>query len=140
MNASPTWSKTEMARWKTIGDEAMFVAEGALGACRIALTLVEEFGRGQLPPVRVGLAAGDVLSVFGDVYGPVVRLAARLVAATDPSTVLVSEQVHADATGLFRFEALLPLTEGLSRPGHRFSSLRMKSRLTRDRLPVEQSH
>jgi adenylate cyclase len=95
---------------KTIGDEAMFVTEGALDACRISLLLVEEFGRGHLPPVRVGLAAGDVLSVFGDVYGPVVNLAARLVAATDPSTVLVSEQVHADATELFRFEPLLPLT------------------------------
>jgi adenylate cyclase len=68
-------------------------------------------------PGRVGLAAGDVLSVFGDVYGPVVNLAARLVAATDPSTVLVSEQVQADAAGLFRFEALLPLVlKGFPRP------------------------
>jgi adenylate cyclase len=94
---------------KTIGDEAMFVTESPLDACRIALTLVEEFGHGRLPPVRIGLAAGEVLSIFGDVYVPDVNLAARLVAETDPSTVLVSEQVYSDAADMFRFESLPPL-------------------------------
>ena len=47
---------------KTLGDEAMFVCESAGDACRIALRLVEDFAAGPLPPVRVGLAAGQVLS------------------------------------------------------------------------------
>jgi adenylate cyclase len=102
---------------KTIGDEALFVAESGFDACRIALRLAEEFGRGQLPRVRVGLAAGEVLSIFGDVYGPDVNLAARLVAEADPSTVVVSEQVRAGLAGLFRFEPIPPLTlKGLSGP------------------------
>jgi adenylate cyclase len=102
---------------KTIGDEAMFVAESAADACRIALKLVGEFGQGRLPPVRIGLAAGDVLSVFGDVYGPDVNLAARLVAAAEPSTVVASAQVRAECAGLFRFERLPPLAlKGLPDP------------------------
>jgi adenylate cyclase len=93
---------------KTIGDEAMFVTEDAADACRIALQLIDAAG-GTLPPVRVGLATGEMASVFGDLYGPDVNLAARLVGAAEPSTALVSDQVRA-AAGHFRFEALPPLT------------------------------
>jgi adenylate cyclase len=95
---------------KTLGDEAMFVTEAAGDACRIALRLVDEFASGPLPPVRVGLAAGRVLSAFGDVYGPDVNLASRLVGAADPSTVVVSESVAAESADDFRFAALDPLT------------------------------
>jgi adenylate cyclase len=93
---------------KMIGDEAMFVTEKADDACRIALDLVDATG-GKLPPVRVGLATGEMVSVFGDLYGPDVNLAARLVEAADPSTAIVSEQVRSAATG-FRFDVLPPLT------------------------------
>jgi adenylate cyclase len=93
---------------KTIGDEAMFVTEDAGDACRIALDLVDASG-GTLPPVRVGLATGEMVSVFGDLYGPDVNLAARLVAVADPSTAVVSEQIPSATTG-FRFEPLPPLT------------------------------
>jgi adenylate cyclase len=78
---------------KMIGDEAMFVTEEPASACRIALRLISTFGHGTLPPVRVGMAAGDVVSVFGDVYGPVVNLAARLVDDAEPSSVLVSQSI-----------------------------------------------
>jgi adenylate cyclase len=78
---------------KMIGDEAMFVTDDPASACRIALRLISTFGRDSLPPVRVGLAAGDVVSVFGDVYGPVVNLAARLVDAAQPSSALVSQSI-----------------------------------------------
>jgi len=87
---------------KTIGDEILFVTEDPDDACAIALDLVAAFARGPLPPVRVGLALGDVVSVFGDVYGPAVNLAARLVAAADPSTVVVSEAVAAAVRGTGR--------------------------------------
>ena len=68
---------------KTIGDEAMFVTEDAGDACRIALELIDAAGD-TLPPVRVGLATGEMASVFGDLYGPDVNLAARLVGAAGP--------------------------------------------------------
>jgi class 3 adenylate cyclase len=93
---------------KTIGDEAMFVTEDAENACRIALGLIDDAG-GTLPPVRVGLATGEMASVFGDLYGPDVNLAARLVGAAEPSTAVVAERVRSAAAG-FRFAALPPLT------------------------------
>jgi adenylate cyclase len=102
---------------KTIGDEAMFVADDSLSACRIGLALVELFGHDAIPPVRVGIAAGDVVSVFGDVYGPEVNLAARLVATAEPSTVLVSERVAAACAGHIEVEPLPPLTlKGFAAP------------------------
>ena len=48
-------------------------------------------------------------SVFGDLYGPDVNLAARLVGVAEPSTAVVSEATRA-AGGDFRFERLPPLT------------------------------
>jgi adenylate cyclase len=94
---------------KTIGDEAMFVAEDAGDACAIAIDLVHAFGRDGLPPVRVGLARGEVVSVLGDVYGPDVNLAARLVGLADPATVVASESVHQAAAATVAFEALTPV-------------------------------
>jgi adenylate cyclase len=100
---------------KTIGDEAMFVTEHAGDACRIALALVDA-GGGTLPPVRVGLATGEMASVFGDLYGADVNLAARLVGAAEPSTALVSERVRASAPS-FHFSARPPLTlKGFAEP------------------------
>jgi adenylate cyclase len=89
---------------KMIGDEAMFVTEDPAPSCRIALRLTSTFGHGTLPPVRVGLAAGQVVSVFGDIYGPVVNLAHRLVGAAEPSTVLVSESIIQACEPDLRFE------------------------------------
>jgi adenylate cyclase len=110
---------------KTIGDEAMFVTETAADSCRIALRLLDEIDKGRLPPVRIGVAAGEVLSVFGDVYGPDVNLAARLVGSAEPSTVLVSERVQADAAALFEFEPVGPLLlKGFARPVRAFRLVR----------------
>jgi adenylate cyclase len=101
---------------KTIGDEAMFVTEDAADGCRIALELVEASG-GTSPPVRVGLAAGEVVSVFGDMYGPDVNLAARLVAVAEPGSAVVSEQVENAVADGFTFAALPPLAlKGFSAP------------------------
>jgi adenylate cyclase len=100
---------------KTIGDEAMFVTEDASDACRIALELIDTVG-GTRPAVRVGLATGEMASVFGDLYGPDVNLAARLVGAAEPSTAVVSERVRAAAGG-FCFAALPTLTlKGFAEP------------------------
>ena len=109
---------------KTIGDEAMFVTATAADSCRIALELLDGFDQGQLPPVRIGLAAGDVLSVSGDVYGPAVNLAARLVTSAQPSTVVVSEPVQASSASLFEFEPIVPLVlKGFDGPVRAFRLL-----------------
>jgi adenylate cyclase len=95
---------------KMIGDEAMFVTEKPGDACRIALNLVAAFTGDQTPPVRVGLATGEMVSVFGDLYGLDVNLAARLVAVAEPDTVVVSQRTR-DGAPDFGFDALpaLPL-------------------------------
>jgi adenylate cyclase len=92
---------------KMIGDEAMFVTEDPGHACRIALDLVASFNENNTPPVRVGLATGEMVSVFGDLYGADVNLAARLVAVAEPKTVVVSHRTREGAPG-FLFDALPP--------------------------------
>jgi class 3 adenylate cyclase len=89
---------------KLIGDEAMFVIEDPARACQAALALVEISPQ----PVRVGLAQGTVVALYGDYYGETVNLAARLVNAAEASTVVVSESVSAQVgdTNAFSFEAL----------------------------------
>jgi len=90
---------------KMIGDEAMFVTEEPGDACRIALNLVAAFADDHTPPVRVGLATGEMVSVFGDLYGPDVNLAARLVAVAEPDTIVVSRRTR-DGAPDFHFDAL----------------------------------
>jgi adenylate cyclase len=79
---------------KTVGDEVLFVADSAADAAEIALRLTGDDREAQgLPALRVGLAMGRVLSRFGDVYGPVVNLAARLTALARPNSVLVDREL-----------------------------------------------
>jgi adenylate cyclase len=56
--------------------------------------------------VRAGVAAGDVMLRDGDVFGPVVNLAARAVTLAGPSEVVLPPAVAA-AAGL-RAESLGP--------------------------------
>jgi class 3 adenylate cyclase len=79
---------------KMIGDEAMFVTENPGDACQIALDLVATFDESRTAPVRIGLATGEMVSVFGDLYGPDVNLAARLVTVAEPDTVVVSQRTR----------------------------------------------
>lgn len=77
---------------KTIGDAVLFIADDVATGARVALGLAEAGGRAEdvdVPPVRVSLVWGRVLSRFGDVFGPSVNLAARLVDIAEPTTVLV---------------------------------------------------
>ena len=84
---------------KLIGDEVMFAVDDPQRAARAALELVDEVGRdSQMPDVRVGLAAGPVISHQGDYYGEVVNLAARLVKAAEPGSALVSESIAQHAS------------------------------------------
>ncbi|EMD22660.1 adenylate/guanylate cyclase domain-containing protein [Amycolatopsis azurea] len=86
---------------KMIGDEVLFVADSAVDGAEIALALSERSDADEtLPAVRAGLASGRILSRFGDVYGSVVNLAARLTSTARPGTILVDKEL---ATELLPF-------------------------------------
>jgi adenylate cyclase len=79
---------------KLIGDEVMFAAERPAQAAAVAFELIDALGADpQMPRVRIGLAAGPVISHQGDYFGNVVNLAARLVKAAQPGEVLASESL-----------------------------------------------
>jgi adenylate cyclase len=79
---------------KMIGDEVLFVADSAVDAAEIALALTERTRADErLPAVRAGMAAGRILSRFGDVYGSVVNLASRLTSLARPSTILIDREL-----------------------------------------------
>ncbi|HET9728238.1 MAG TPA: adenylate cyclase regulatory domain-containing protein [Acidimicrobiia bacterium] len=73
---------------KRIGDAVMYVSNAPGVACGLAVELLEACAARGLPKLRVAVAFGDVMVRQGDFYGPVVNLAARLVAAADPGTAL----------------------------------------------------
>jgi adenylate cyclase len=80
---------------KTLGDEVLFVADTPRDGAEIATRLTGPGRSRSLPALRVGMAIGPVLSRFGDVYGPVVNLAARLTALAKPESVLVDKELAA---------------------------------------------
>jgi adenylate cyclase len=99
---------------KLIGDEVMFVVEDPARAAQLALDLIGEVdGDPALPAVRIGLAAGPVVSHHGDYYGEVVNLAARLVKVAEPGSAITTEAVaeHADGESVE-----LPPLKGYDRP------------------------
>ncbi|MGH3716911.1 MAG: adenylate/guanylate cyclase domain-containing protein [Micromonosporaceae bacterium] len=80
---------------KTIGDEVLFVADAPADAAAIAIELAGRIDTDEeFPRLRVGMAYGQVLSRLGDVYGPVVNVAARLTSLARPGTVLVDRALH----------------------------------------------
>jgi class 3 adenylate cyclase len=85
---------------KLIGDEVLYIALDAGSACHIALNLVAACkNHPVLPEVRAGLARGKVMLRDGDVFGPVVNLAARVVKVAEPGEVLATVDV-ASAAGI----------------------------------------
>ncbi|GGF92827.1 adenylate/guanylate cyclase domain-containing protein [Rhodococcoides trifolii] len=96
---------------KNVGDEVMFQTSTPADAARIALHLHEAFSdREDVPDLRVGIALGPVLARFGDLYGSVVNIAARLTSVAHPGTVLVDSEM-ADALAddeSFRLKSVRP--------------------------------
>ena len=73
---------------KLLGDGALFVFEQDDKAQLASEDLVRRFeAEPGVPPVRVGLSSGAVVSLHGDYYGDVVNQAKRLADAADPGTV-----------------------------------------------------
>jgi adenylate cyclase len=79
---------------KTVGDEVLFVHTDVAAASAIALDLVDAMAEDDLlPPVRVGLAHGRVVSRLGDVFGMTVNKASRITAVTPSGTVYVDDDM-----------------------------------------------
>jgi adenylate cyclase len=103
---------------KTIGDEVLFVADDIGDGAAIALALRDRVRTEKaLPQLRIGLAAGPVLTRYGDVYGEAVNIAARLTSHARPDTVLVDREV-VEALAVDPRFALRPLRP-LTVPGYR---------------------
>ena len=80
---------------KMIGDEVMFTTDSVRAGAELALALAETYRNDEaMSDVRVGLASGPVLEREGDLYGPVVNLASRIVSIAYPGAVVVSEDIH----------------------------------------------
>ena len=89
---------------KTVGDEVLFVADHVDEGAAIALALQERVRtEPALPELRIGLAAGPVLVRYGDVYGEVVNIAARLTSHARPDSVLVDQELAEALGGDARF-------------------------------------
>ncbi len=92
---------------KNVGDEVMFSAQTPEDAAHIALDLQDAFARKEdMPELRVGLAWGPVLARYGDLYGSVVNIAARLTSSAHPGTILVdttmTEALQEDSEFFFK--------------------------------------
>lgn len=74
---------------KTLGDSVLFLAPTAAEGVEIAWDIVEAIGgEKRLPDVRVGVVSGSVVLRMGDVYGPAVNLASRLVGVARRNRVI----------------------------------------------------
>src|SRR4051794_11128655 len=89
---------------KMIGDEVMYVTDDPSSGAMIAMTLAEVYGDDEnLPDVCVGLATGPVLSREGDLFGPTVNLASRIVNIAYAGSAVVSDEIHEALQGDDRF-------------------------------------
>ncbi|NUS44602.1 MAG: adenylate/guanylate cyclase domain-containing protein [Mycobacteriaceae bacterium] len=108
--ASTTQAITAHGGWaiKNVGDEVMFAAETPLAAARIALAIQAvglTAGEDRTPvDFRVGVAYGPVLMRFGDLFGSVVNIAARLTGVARPGTVLIDDRAADTLTGRSEFD------------------------------------
>ena len=74
---------------KTQGDSVLFLAGSPADGVEIAWDIVRVIGGDKrLPDVRVGVVTGSVVLRMGDVYGPAVNLAARLVGVARRNRVI----------------------------------------------------
>ncbi len=74
---------------KTLGDSVLFMAATPEDGIEIAWDIVRVIGGDpRLPDVRVGVVTGSVVTRMGDVYGPAVNLAARLVGVARRNRVI----------------------------------------------------
>jgi len=104
---------------KMIGDEVMFAVTSTRAGVEVALSLSEAYAAtDDLQDVRVGLACGGVLQLQGDLYGPPVNLASRIVGIARPGSVVVAEAVYEELADdpAYEWRSLRPRTfKGIGR-------------------------
>jgi adenylate cyclase len=89
---------------KMIGDAAMFTVVDPIEAALLVLDLSEIVAADDLVTgIRIGMASGPVLSRDGDLYGPVVNTASRLVEIGRTGAVNVTEEIREAIAGDDRF-------------------------------------
>ena len=111
---------------KTIGDEVLFVADRPEDSAEIALSLLDAAEQDEtLPPLRVGVAAGPVVSRLGDVFGQTVNIASRLTSLARTGSVLVDEGMAHALEGNERF-VLRSLRPAAVRGYHHLKSWRLR--------------
>lgn len=86
---------------KNIGDEVLFVTDAPTAAAAVAVLMTRRGNDGddRFPEVRAGIAYGEVVSRLGDVFGPVVNIAARLTSAARPGTVVIDRGAYEALSG-----------------------------------------
>ena len=93
---------------KTIGDAVMYISDDLLVAADVVTALVDELQKGpDAIRVRASLVEGRVISRSGDVFGPTVNLASRLVDAAEPGSIRLDEStamaiLHSPQAGRYR--------------------------------------
>ncbi|HVQ53388.1 MAG TPA: adenylate/guanylate cyclase domain-containing protein [Mycobacterium sp.] len=78
---------------KLLGDGAMLAFPNAPAAVRCSVDLVGRTGQEGLPPIHVGIDAGEVVRRDGDYFGSVVNVASRVAELAGPRQVLVTDRV-----------------------------------------------
>ena len=99
---------------KHIGDEVMYSAPSADAAAHIALALVTQF-KSEVQP-RGGFCFGEVLTLRGDYYGPIVNLAARLTDQAVPGEVLIDTATAEQLTDVAHEPAGRRILKGFDEP------------------------
>lgn len=84
---------------KSLGDGLLLFFRDAGRAPASCAALIDRVRAAGLPPIRIGLAVGAVLSRDGDIFGTTVNLAARLVGFAEAGQV-VADAPSAMAVGL----------------------------------------
>ncbi len=89
---------------KNLGDEILFVIDDPVSAAEATLQLLDAFtAAAHLPQVHAGLAFGPVLYRGGDVYGPVVNIAARLANLARKGTIRIDQAMATELSGSEQF-------------------------------------
>lgn len=89
---------------KMMGDGAMFSVVDPVQAALVALELSAEVGGDPLlKGLRVGMASGPIMARDGDLYGPVVNVASRLVTIGRAGAVNVNQSLRDTLVGDRRF-------------------------------------
>jgi adenylate cyclase len=119
---------------KTLGDEVMFVCEGADDAVAVAAQMHGLTSPGEeVLSLRIGMATGHLISRMGDYYGGTVNLASRLTAIARPGSTLVD----AATEGALSDPAAYVLRHLAPRPVRGLGLVRATSVSVRRRADVE---